>query len=258
MRPIRGFFLSGVLLCGMFGFRVVAQRAPAAKRTDVQTATTARAEVAAGALSTLLSKPGDRIAVRLAEDIKSNGQVVLRKGSMVTGIVRDVRMVDSKASTSGQSQSLLELEWFAPEPESADSRFMFAVQSFKQVGSVRHDDSGPAWAEGGGAGNTAESPQTEASDVAVASRTNQAFLSLPSIVAADPALSSILQADFGFSDRRPIYKTGRGEMIMDTGLRQPVELFSRLSNDTVMMSLNKNFEIAAGAQIQLLIGVQRK
>ena len=46
-------------------------------------------------------------------------------------------------------------------------------------------------------------------------------------------------------------------MYLGKGLKQSVDLFSHLSNDTVITSPYENFEISSGAQMQLLVGVKK-
>ena len=48
------------------------------------------AEVSEGRLNPAASKPGDTIVLKLKEDLKSNGDVVLKKGTPITGVVRNV------------------------------------------------------------------------------------------------------------------------------------------------------------------------
>ena len=48
-----------------------------------------------------------------------------------------------------------------------------------------------------------------------------------------------------------------GELVSAAGSKQSVELFSHLSNDTMITSPSKDFEISSGAQMQLLVGVSK-
>jgi hypothetical protein len=276
------------------GLWAQAQRQKA--RSEVQTATTARAELVKGKLSPAQSKPGDSISVRLTEDVKSNGEVVLKKGTVVTGVVRGVKQVDSKNSASGHAHSMLEVEWLAPALQgNAASRVMIALQGVTQISPLYQDDasatsstgrssgssaiaSRPAGATGtgllGGVSGVATSAVSAATtsvsalpvgDVppaaattSVNGQTNTALMSMPSIVALDSKTTSVFQSDFGFAGDPQIYKTGRGEMITGTGAHQSVDLFSRMTNDTVITSQNRNFEIGTGAQIRLLVGIEKK
>jgi hypothetical protein len=97
-----------------------------------------------------------------------------------------------------------------------------------------------------------------AATASVNGQTNTALMSMPSIVALDSKTTSVFQSDFGFAGDPQIYKTGRGEMITGTGAHQSVDLFSRMTNDTVITSQNRNFEIGTGAQIRLLVGIEKK
>ena len=106
--------------------------AQAASRAAAQTQSSVSAELVKGRLNPAKSKPGDEVAVRLNEDLKSNGEVVLKKGSTVRGVVKKVQRIDSKASArgSGSAQSMMELQWFAPRLSGAASQQLnVALQS---------------------------------------------------------------------------------------------------------------------------------
>src|SRR5262245_49048870 len=74
---------------------------------DAQSESRVSAEMVKGKLNPATSKPGDEIAVRLNEDVKSNGQVLLKKGSTIKGVVRKVNRSENKgaAKASGTAQS---------------------------------------------------------------------------------------------------------------------------------------------------------
>src|SRR5262249_15643988 len=48
------------------------------------------AEMTAGKISPVESKPGDTVMVQLQSDVKANGQVVLKKGTTITGVIRNL------------------------------------------------------------------------------------------------------------------------------------------------------------------------
>ena len=97
-----------------------AQGAPAAKGR-VQTATEASSSVSAelvkGKLNPATSKPGGKIAVRLNDDVRSNGTVLLRKGTRITGVVKNAKQADSNSKAS--ARSMMEIEWLAPAASGA-------------------------------------------------------------------------------------------------------------------------------------------
>ena len=88
-------------------------------------------------------------------------------------------------------------------------------------------------------------------------RSNVALLSMPSVVAVDQQASSNIESTLGTSLSGQLFRVGHGELISAGGSKQSVELYSHLSNDTVITSSGRNFEISSGAQIQMLVGVNR-
>src|SRR5438874_2692185 len=79
-------------------------------------ATSVAAELIKGKLSPADSKPGDQITVRLKEDLKSNGDIVLKKGTIITGIVRHASRPEGKAGAT-EPEFVVEVEWLAPTAE---------------------------------------------------------------------------------------------------------------------------------------------
>jgi hypothetical protein len=69
--------------------------------------------------------------VRLTDDAKSNGQVLLKKGSTIKGVVRKVERADKgNARANGSAQSMMELEWIAPGVSGAAAQSLnLALQS---------------------------------------------------------------------------------------------------------------------------------
>jgi len=56
---------------------------------------------------------------------------------------------------------------------------------------------------------------------------------------------------------KKLFKVGHGELVASGGVRESVDLFSHLNNDTVITSPSKNFEISSGARMQLLVGIRK-
>jgi hypothetical protein len=239
-------------------------RAPSVRR-PVQTATTVKAEMILGRLNPARTVAGDQISLRLNEDVKSNGKAVFKKGTVIRGIVRDVRQIDA----IGSAQSLIGIEWIVPAPLTPDtSELMVALQAAAYMSlptpgaeslpepAVRESASLEAACGGCVVSSAAAVPHDFA--VRPNGRTNAALMSMPSIVLVDQRMASALKSDFGLPADQQIYRTGRGDMITLTGERQTVELLSFMSNDTMIVSLEKSFDIGTGAEMQLLVGVQRK
>src|SRR5688572_9779818 len=74
---------------------VVDAGAQVAGKAQRNSATHAAAEVAKGKLNPSESKPGDEIVLKLKDDMKSNGQVLLKKGSTITGVVKNVKRAEA-------------------------------------------------------------------------------------------------------------------------------------------------------------------
>jgi hypothetical protein len=251
-------------------------------------ATHASAEMTKGKLNPSETKPGDKVALQLKNDVKSNGDVVLKKGTTITGVVRSVKSVEAKGKSSGQAQSMMEIEWFAPAVQGkAAQQLSIALQSVTQVNrfydqrqAEGSDDFGfsggaavPVAARpsggggllggavatvGGAVGATADVAGTAGTVTRTTTQSNAALLNMPSVVAVDNQTASNLESNFGTSSSSPLFRVGRGELVSAGGSKQSVELFSHLSNDTMITSPSKDFEISSGAQMQLLVGVSKQ
>ena len=68
----------------------------------------------------------------------------------------------------------------------------------------------------------------------------------------------LLRSRVAFLDKeKKLFKVGHGELVASGGVRESVDLFSHLNNDTVITSPSKNFEISSGARMQLLVGIRK-
>jgi hypothetical protein len=123
-----------LLLVSLGGVLPVAAQTPAGAvaRADAHSESRVSAEMVKGKLNPASSKPGDEIAVRLNEDVKSNGEVLLKKGSTIKGVVRKVQRAERKGGAKGDAaaQSMMQLEWMAPGLSGAASQQLnVALQS---------------------------------------------------------------------------------------------------------------------------------
>jgi len=275
--------------------------AQAAGNAQSSSATHVSAEMTKGKLNPAESREGDQVALRLKDDVKSNGDVVLKKGTTITGVVRNVKRAEGKSKASGQAQSMMEVEWLVPAVQGrASQQLSIALQSVMQVNpiyaheqeqsstdgfgpvggraassarsgggllggavSATTDVAGGVTSTAGAAGSTAAGVSGAASSGVTNStrssgQSNAALLSMPSIVAVDQQTTASLENTFGMASSTQLYKVGRGEMITSGGSKQSVDIFSHLSNDTVITSPSKDFEISGGAQMQLLVGVDKR
>jgi hypothetical protein len=280
------------LIVALVGLPAIAQTAnrQAAARAEAQSATHVSAEMVKGRLSPGASKPGDQFALRLNEDMKSNGEVVMKKGTTITGVVKNVKRAEGNSSPKGQAQSMMEIEWLTPPAQGRTSKqIMIAMQSISYTNPIyAHGQqasdadfalvssaaaSGAAGSGGGLAGGVLGGATSTVTSIAagagatvgsVASGTtarthssNAALLSMPTVMAADSNTSAALQNTFGMSSSEPLFKTGHGEVVSAGGSKSNIDIFSHFSNDTVLTSPSNNFEISSGAQMQLLVGVQK-
>ena len=271
---------------------VLNSNAQVASRAQASSASHVAAEMTKGKLNPAESKPGDTVAVKLKDDLRSNGQVVLKKGTTITGVVRNVKRSDANGAVKGegksQAQSMMEIEWLVPASQGRRAQNVsVALESVMQVdlpyqqNESAADDFGfasngaatavarPARGNGsgggllggvggvvGGAASTAGAVTSTAS-TNTSGKSNEALLKMPSVVAADHQTSSEIESTLGTSSSGQLFKVGHGDVVTAGGSKQSVDIFSHLSNDTVITSPSKNFEISSGAQMQMLFGVKK-
>jgi hypothetical protein len=217
-------------------------------------ATHVAAELTQGKLSPAASKPGDSVAVRLKDDLRANGQVVLKKGTVISGVVRNIGRSDTKA----YAQSMLEVEWLVPVTDGRTARSLsIALQSVTQATVADHpnEEVDPFTDEIAAPLARLDRPVGGGRDVTAAA--NPALLSMPSVVAVDHQTSSAIETSLDSSAPEPLFKVGHGELVTAGGVHESVDLFSHLNNDTVITSPSRNFEISSGAQMQLLVGIRK-
>jgi hypothetical protein len=263
-------------LAVLMAFVWAAQTAFAQDRA--QTESRVSAELVKGKLNPATSKPGDEIAVRLQDDVKSNGQVVMKKGSTIKGVVKKVQRADNKsnAKANGAAQSMMELEWVDPGLSGAASQSLnLALQSVVYTNPLaahpqessneefpaRVPASSPRSSGGGGLGAgvvggvTGIVGGTASSVGAVAGAGTQGTASVARPHAISPVsteTSSNLQNSLGMS-AGPLFHVGSGQSISGSGSATSMDIFSHMSNDAVITSPSRDFEISSGAQMQLLV-----
>jgi hypothetical protein len=235
--------------------RRIAREAPP---SNTASATNVSAELIRGRLNPVQSRPGDQVTLQLKQDIRSNGQIVIKKGTFINGVVRSVKRVDGESTAGGQA-AMVEVEWLVSQAQGQRSpQVIIAVQQFSQVRSASQSAAEVRYGEPG------LSPNLQGSELAVpvSSRasglSNTALMSMPSVVAADPETTKMLAGTFGIpSTGTQFFELGRGEVVSAAGAKEYVTIYSRLSNDTVLTSASKAFEISTGAQLHLLVGVRK-
>jgi len=236
------------------------------------------AEVSKGKLSTAGSNPGDAVVVKLKEDVRSNGQIVVKKGASITGIVRNVKRADA----NGQTKSMMEIVWMAPEIQGkVPHNVSLALQSVNQTDAIDEQEQESAadfeFVNTGSAalarplhatsttlvGTTAGTIDTAtvssmSSLVRASGTVNPALMSMPSVVVADRETTAAIESALGAEPSGQLFKVGHGLLATANGSQQSVEIFSHLNNDTVITSAGKDFEMSSGAQMIFLVGVNRK
>jgi hypothetical protein len=232
------------------GLAMICLISPITARAQSNSASSVGAELKKGKLSPGDSKPGDIVVVKLRSDLKSNGELVLKKGTEITGVVRTVKSADAL--------SAMEVEWLVPPTRGkAPQDLSIALQYVTQVKPTDNESQGADLEDDIESGIPGEAPAVPRPPAS--GRLNAALTSMPTVMAVDDqttlAIESTLGATSGFD---PLFKVGRGQLLTLNGSPQLVDLFSHLSNDTVIISPDKDFEISRGALMQLLVGVTRK
>lgn len=254
----------------------------------------ARAELVKGKLSPVKSKPGDKVFLELKEDAKSEGQLLLKKGSKMEGVIKNVKTFEVvKGESAGQTRSMVEIEWLWPPTGSqASQALIIAVQSIVQVSPLHREgpeDKFPSMATtrsattsttgsstGLGTGVLGSATQAVGATVsAVGGVTAASTGSIPTSVSGtassiasgaavirpepvDAQVAQRLSNDLGFSATGQLYRVGRGELVTAGGSRHSLDLFSQMKNDTILTSASKRFEVANGAEMQLFIARTKK
>ena len=254
-------------------------------RVSTNSASHVMAEMTNGRLNPAESKMGDTLVVTLREDVRSNGEIILKKGAAITGVIRSVMRAEANREWKGESEtrSIIQIEWLIPPVQgSAAQSLSFALHSVSQAESayehtVSSDDTGfggPSASLAARAvrnmGGLLDSP-TNAVGVArtttasiepsgsttVNGRSNVALLSMPSVVAADQQTRAAIESALGSSPSGELFRVGHSQLVSG-GSKQSLDLYSHLENDTIIASPNSTFQIFRGAQMQMLVGVIRK
>lgn len=285
-----------------------AQRSSGQVGAASQSSGSVSAEMVKGKLNPSSSKPGDKVAVRLKEDVRSNNEVLLKKGTTINGVVKNVKQADAKSKTG--AQSMMEIEWLTPAGTGAASQNLnialqslsytnplFAHQQSEEAASLDAglgasrpavQSSGASSSRGGGllggvGGSTSSAASsvtsvgatgngvvggaaglgtgvagTVASGAGSVNATGQSsagLISGASLMPADAGVASALHSNFGVSNES-LFMMGHGQVVSAGGTKDSIDVFSHLSNDTVITSPGRNFEVSSGAQMQLLVGVK--
>jgi hypothetical protein len=88
-------------------------------------------------------------------------------------------------------------------------------------------------------------------------RSNVALLSMPSVVAVDQQTSANLETTLGSETSGQLFKVGDGQLVSLNGSKQSVELYSHLTNDTVITSVAIILKSPAARKCTC-VGVNRK
>jgi hypothetical protein len=235
------------------------------------------AELTRGKLNPATSKAGDELTVRLKEDLKSDGQVVLKKGSEIAGVVRSVKRIEGKTQGKADTalQSMMQIEWIT----TASLQLNLALQSIAYTSPLyaRYENdvapgagtdtavSRPAPGRAGGGGlvgglTGAVSPAlgvgaigAGATGGATASLGKQTTLATSVAIApASAQTAASLENNFGVSSKQ-LFIVGRGQTTSTGGPKASLDILSHMSNDTVIASSSRDFEIGTGAEMQFIV-----
>jgi hypothetical protein len=260
----------------------------AGAKGEIHNATRISAELVEGKLNPATSRPGDPVVVRLQEDLKIDSQVLLKKGSLITGIVRGAKRVETRSRSTAQPaaqsavQSMVQVDWRSPAFSGAGylnlvlesvayTNPLYALQS--QGGT---EDSAPATSRvsrpagggllgGGLAGGFVGGGVASVANVGAkvtGGTTNEPSSGLtagPAGQAAPASLQTVsaLQSDFGVSGST-LFVIGHGRAVSSGGTSSSIDLYSHMSNDSILTSSNKDFEIASGAQMRFMVDSKRQ
>lgn len=287
-------------------------------QSQFQSATQVMAELMHGKLSPSSSKPGDTIRLKLMQDVKSDGEVLLKKGSTILGVVQKVSAAEGSNSASGDAQSMIQIEWLAPAASgSAQQSLTFMLRSVQQVSpffqsqqAAANDElsaMGSAGAQSAGSASPpARAPRSNGSNggllgsaVGTATQTagalgavvqgtgaatagvtgtlnstlgantaggangtvNQQTNAAASLFQAQPVdaqTAAMLQHQLGLASSAGLFQIGHGQVITAGGDQHNLNLFSQMNNDTIVTSPSKKFELTSGAQMMMLVGVQKQ
>jgi hypothetical protein len=202
----------------------------------------------------------------------------MKKGSTITGVVKKVQRAENtkKARGNASAQSMIELAWSAPELSGAASQHLnLALQSVIYTNPLyarQQQEAGesgfpaaaprppaPARATGGLlsgvgeiAGGAASTIGAGVAGTGAVAHTQSVLATPPTVLPANPETTASLQSAFGLSSSS-LFHTGSGQAISSGGTAASMDIFSQLSNDAVITSPSRDFEISAGAQMLLLV-----
>lgn len=287
--------------------RAQSNQSSAQAQGQAQAASKVSAEMVKGKLNPATSKPGDQVTVRMKDDVKSNGQVVLKKGSEITGVVRSVKRADGKAepkggaSTQSAAQSVMQVEWLTQAGSGAAAQQLnFALQSIAYTNPLyAHQQAEEAGADGGGIAAPRPGPSASrggtssggglvggvaggalggasstlgaagnvggavaggagalggqgAASAGAIGQSNAGLLAAPTLIPANSQTATSLQNNFGVSSNQ-LFMVGHGQAVSTGGTASSMDLFTHMSNDTVITSPSKDFDIGSGAQMDFMV-----
>src|SRR5438093_12047767 len=128
---------AAVVLCASImlpSYGQARKRTPIRPSPPTNSASHIAVEMTKGKLNPAESQPGDTVTVILKEDLKSNGELVLRKGTPITGVVRIAKRAESTSEWRSQAELMMEIEWLVPATQARSVHSVsFALESVAQV-----------------------------------------------------------------------------------------------------------------------------
>jgi hypothetical protein len=253
IRIIRIHAVTVLAVMFSIGFSVFAQNRSRRQPPNLNTAAYVAAEVTNGRLNPGESKRGDALTVSLREDLRSNGQMVLKKGATVMGMVRNVVAVENRSKEPRVPRSMVDIEWLVPAAGATSPQLVVTLGYVFQAAESSDGRSMtlPVAVSSFAAGTDTVSRAN--------GRSNTALMRMPSVEPLEAEAARQLLNVFGIAVRdTPLFRVGRGALVSPDGVRHSLELLSFMSNETLLISESTDFEIAGSAQMQLLVGMSRK
>src|SRR5207249_784297 len=128
---------AAVVLCASIilpSYGQVRRRTPIRPNPPTNSASHVAVGMTKGKLNPAESHPGDTVTIVLKGDVRSNGELIFRKGTPITGVVRNVKRADTKGKWTSQAESMMQIEWLVPATQARGVHSVsFALESVAQL-----------------------------------------------------------------------------------------------------------------------------
>jgi hypothetical protein len=96
-----------------------------------------------------------------------------------------------------------------------------------------------------------------AASAGVVGQTSAGLAAVPTLAPVNSQTAASLQNNFGMSSNQ-LFMVGHGQVVSSGGTASSMDIFSHMSNDSVITSPSKDFEIGTGAQMQFMVSGSAK